>query len=1033
MTQKNHRGSLHHFKITSIQSEIMQQWIIARTPQRSKRFIVPIVYRLTGELDIDLLRQATEHVIARHEILRTQFSKDELGNMCYKIYSHMPIRIEVERKLKDFSKQGLMRWVDQKMEIMSSNLVNASLFRIHLIPLKKKQYYFAIFRHHLISDGESLGIIIYELSQIYSQLANRKSNEFNGFQKFLPPILESKNIMHKEKKAAFFWKKRSIKISQWLKENPGSLIPFKLGKKIFTISGDEKKIVDKLTKILNVSQFVLLISVFSILYAKINRQQTTIIAVPVSKRKTSLEKKLTLGNYVNFLLAMIDIDISSSFDEIVANCKKEILKLKKQVDYPFHKIISTLPLQYINFSQDWPVAFVKSVGLKFSLKFDHIQSELVLYNNDFATKADISMEIETYSENKTRCIIRYNENIFQKKYINFFILSFRKILHQVKNNPKIKIKNFLVSKDVDFFKFETLTAAIEKVIFNFGSSVAVMTEDGVKITYNELNISINSLINNLIYRGVTAGNRVIIFLDRSVDFIVTMLACMKIGVTYVPIESDTPEKRISYITNDSGAIYCLTATNIKSKIKIHLPTIFVDQTILTKKNNVFLAFPQNQIAYIIYTSGTTGEPKGVLVSQRNLSALFSSCKKIYDFNRQDTFCLTHSISFDFSVWEILSSLLSGGKLLILSKKTILDVESFFHYLAEKKVTVLNQTPSALYNLTNYISNKECFNALSLRLIISGGEILKPILLKPWVKNIKKLKIYNMYGITEATIHATYKLISQQHMDKNISNIGKPLSCTKIKILNEKHEEINFGELYLGGDCIASGYLNKPNLTQKKFVNLKNEQGLWLKTGDLVKRLPGGELEYLYRKDRQISLRGYRIEPQEIEKIILLDEEINNAHIFKRVLTSTDSRLVCFIVIQNNSFNVSSLMTRLKKKLPSYMIPSAIFVTDHFPITAHGKIDEQTLSRQFDALNNIASPQFGLKSNTIADLVNETWNEILNQTINNRDVNFFDVGGHSLLLVNLQMILEKKLSRKIPILDLLTHPTINTFSKCLESR
>ena len=387
-------------------------------------------------------------------------------------------------------------------------------------------------------------------------------------------------------------------------------------------------------------------------------------------------------------------------------------------------------------------------------------------------------------------------------------------------------------------------------------------------------------------KGVEQNDIVGIMVERSVEMIAGIIGILKAGGAYLPIDPSYPEERIAYTLNDSDLCILLTQQSLVNKVKLHegnnLTIIdLVDKSLYADESssNLNVIKVLDNLAYIIYTSGTTGNPKGVMIEHKNLVRLIFNDRIQFDFKDSDVWTMFHSYCFDFSVWEMYGALLYGGKLVVIPKETAKDIKSYLNILKKENVTILNQTPSAFYNLINEelsLGEKE----LDIRYVIFGGEALKPLMLKDWREKYPDTKLINMYGITETTVHVTFKEITDYEIQHNISNIGKPIPTLTTYIMDKNTMSVPIGvpgEICVGGDGVGRGYLNRMELTSEKFIEnpYKKDEKIY-RSGDLGRLLSDGEIEFIGRIDHQVKIRGFRIELGEIESSLLKYESIKEA-------------------------------------------------------------------------------------------------------------------------------------------------------------
>jgi amino acid adenylation domain-containing protein/FkbM family methyltransferase len=460
------------------------------------------------------------------------------------------------------------------------------------------------------------------------------------------------------------------------------------------------------------------------------------------------------------------------------------------------------------------------------------------------------------------------------------------------------------------------------------------------------------------------------------------------------------------------------------------------------EENLTLRGQPGDTAYVIYTSGTTGRPKGVLVEHGNVGSLMAAGKDLFQYNSRDVWTMFHSYCFDFSVWEMYGALLFGGKLVLISRMAARDPGRYLDILKREGVTILNQTPTVFYQLVE-AETRDSSKGLAIRYVIFGGEALKPGKLKPWKEKYPGTRLINMYGITETTVHVTFKEIGQKEIDMNISNIGKPISTLSGYILNS-HAKMQPGgvpgELAVGGPGVARGYVNRPELTREKFCGGpgggfskeppgRRRQKLY-KSGDLVKLLENGEMEYLGRIDRQVKIRGNRVETGEIERQMMRVDDIREPLVVVREDEKGNHYLCAYMrVVEGKGPNITELREALLKVMPEYMVPSHFIAVEKFPVTATGKVDRRKLPLP-EGLRPMLAAAYAAPGNEIQRAIAAIWKEVLNVDKVGIHDNFFDLGGTSLDIVRLNSRLKEALAADIPVVILFEYPTIHAFTRHL---
>jgi amino acid adenylation domain-containing protein len=506
-----------------------------------------------------------------------------------------------------------------------------------------------------------------------------------------------------------------------------------------------------------------------------------------------------------------------------------------------------------------------------------------------------------------------------------------------------------------------------------------------------------------------------------------------------------PEDRLLFMLKDSAAKVLLTETKLAARFEGYAGTLVCLDGVGSKLRNYSTANVESSVrpenlAYVIYTSGSTGTPKGVLVTHDNVTRLFSSTDAWFQFGPRDVWTLFHSYAFDFSVWEIFGALLYGGRLVIVPYEVSRSAEAFHQLLIGEKVTVLNQTPSAFRQLVQ-ADRKKPKADLALRYIIFGGEALEFQSLAPWFERYgdENPRCINMYGITETTVHVTYRPITRRDVETGSgSNIGVAIPDLQVYVVDRAGKRVapgHEGEMLVGGRGVALGYLNRPELTDERFIPnpFEPELGARLyRTGDSARALPNGELEYLGRIDQQVKIRGFRIELNEIEARLARHLGVRECAVVARTEPGREPRLVAYLVADPETAPViEDLRAHLSEKLPEYMVPAAYVFLEQFPLTLNGKLDREKLPAPSTDRPRLAveyvAPQPGLEE-TLAKL----WRHALRLNAVGVNDNLFDLGADSLMVTAVHREIEGELKRRISITDLFEFPTISALARKLDA-
>ncbi|MDJ0729380.1 MAG: amino acid adenylation domain-containing protein, partial [Crocosphaera sp.] len=635
----------------------------------------------------------------------------------------------------------------------------------------------------------------------------------------------------------------------------------------------------------------------------------------------------------------------------------------------------------------------------------------------------------------------------------------------------------------DYPQDKCIHQLFEEQVKRTPNAVALVFENQ-QLTYEQLNQKANQLAHFLLQNyQITPDTLVGLCVERSLEMVIGILGILKAGGAYVPLDPNYPTERLKFMLEDSQVRVLLTQETLLESLPQNQAQLICLDKQWEEISQYSNENPQQNVSpshlgYIIYTSGSTGKPKGVLVNHANVVRLFAATEDWYHFSSQDIWTLFHSYAFDFTVWEIWGALLYGGRLVIVPYLVTRSPEEFYNLLCQEKVTILNQTPSAFRQLIQVEETKADLADLGLRLVIFGGEALEINSLQPWFQRHgdKFPQLVNMYGITETTVHVTYRPLSLADLNSSASVIGRPIPDLQIYLLDSYLQPVPIGipgEMYVGGAGVTRGYLNREELTAERFISSpfeeaggrRQEAGVrsqesgvrrqeaegrrqkaggnkLYKTGDLARYLPNGELEYLGRIDHQVKIRGFRIELGEIEALLASHPQVWETVVLVREDTPGDKRLVAYLVPQPDitlkeagverqeaaaSVTIEEIRQFLKAKLPDYMVPNGFVILETLPLTANGKIDRRALpAPEFHNEDKYVAPR-----TPIEEKLTNIWSQILQVEKVGINDNFFELGGHSLLVTQLVARIRDTFNIEIPLRDLFVAPTVNELAQSIE--
>jgi len=995
------------YPLTQMQSDLYLQGKI----NFNNDYLIGWYYAVDSDIHSDILKQSIDHVFGQIDIVNSQLV-DHTGLMYQMLLNEATSSNIVEIELAE---NEALEFAVREAAKSAIDVDKGSAVKVVFVYKKGKLSHIAYMAHHAVMDGLS---VVYLKSLI---------------DKVCKTYLTEKVFIDVEAKTTttdiFSLIKRynSTQKEAWIEplKDVGPVPIFNttdLGKQRVKELALDKSIVvglNTLKKRHKLSLVSLMHAVYvSTLYRLFNFTEDMVLFEPLSIRKSL--KEMSLGAYIDIRPIVIK---SEWFDQNLS-----IVALAKHIE-AFQKEHTTA------LSMHEQSQLISNNNVIFGVNFIPRLKQSELSPLDLIPEHEVQFTIFSGKEYILR--FTYPENVFNGVSIEEkFLFAAKHLLRD--EEIEVLEMDFLAPKEEEELRYtfnqdcvsykqnRSIHRHFEAQVDRFPDNIALVYENE-KLTYKVLNERANQLAHYLLDKGVKADELVAICVERSVDMIVGLLAILKAGGAYLPIDPSSPKERIEYILKDSKSTLMLTQKALKETLSqtdaeiIYMDRVDVDAYSI---RNTEVLTGANNLAYVIYTSGSTGNPKGVMIEHANVDRLFKSSQAQFHFNENDIWTMFHSFAFDFAVWEIWGALLHGGKLLVVPYLTTRSSEDFYVYLRKERVTILNQTPAAFQQLIEVDAASEK-KLTALRKVIFGGEKLNFTTLAPWYEKYADTEpeLVNMYGITETTVHVTYYALRKEDVLNEQSIIGVPLQDLSCYILDKHNKLVSKGlpgELHVAGDGLARGYLYQKELTDERFIVNPFEMGTKLyKTGDLVRYLDDGKMEYLGRIDDQVKIRGFRIELGEIEQQLLLIEGIKEAIVLAKEDAHGYSTLVGFIVGDEGT-SIDEVKVQLSLHLPEYMIPQFITNLESMPLTSNGKVDKKALA----ALDIVAASEneYVAPRTEEEEKLTSVFEEVLGVEKVGVQDSFFDLGGHSLLSV--QVISKAKaLGLKVELTDLFQGQTV----------
>ena len=1003
-----------------------RSYLLWQMDVESVSYNIPQCYAVDGEVDRRRLEETLQKMVDRHEILRTRFMM--AGNEpVQKIEKEFPVKLfyleDAHTDIKELNRDFVKPF----------DLEKGPLIRMELVK-RENGYLLLLDMHHIISDGMSMGTFMREFSVLYSGgTLLEPERQFKDYSEWM----QTRDLGEQEK----YW------LGVFEDEIPVLDLPLDYQRpQIQSDRGSmEFKELDqelgsgirRLAKETGTTEYMVFMSAAMILLGKYGRQEDVVIGTPISGR-THRDTEGMLGMFVNTLAVRTQPEGEKPYSRYLEEVRDICLKAYENQEYPYEELVERAGVRRdASRNPLFDVLLVLQNNEEEELKLGDTAARYLIEESGIA-KFDLSFNIGCSKETYV-VALEYCTDLFTKETAGYILTHYMEILRQIVFEPekriseietagleeKAQIINTFNASEADYPKGKTVVELFEEQVLRTPERVAVVCS-GEELTYEELNRRANAVALRLREMGVGRNDFVALLTQRSLDMIAAIYGVLKAGGAYVPIDPSYPRDRIEYTIEDCRPKAVIT---YGAELGMEVPVLDLAD------RGAFLSAPKNQIpnpakvngpddvAYVIYTSGTTGRPKGVMVTHRNVVRLFVNEGFQYDFNEKDVWMMFHSYCFDFSVWEMYGATLFGGKLVVLTREEAQDTYLTVKCIETHGVTILNQVPSAFYNLMRVDRN----NMGSVRCLIFGGEALQPDKLKEFHKKYPDAGIVNMYGITETTVHVTYREIGDEQIERGISDIGSAIPTLGVYIMDGNHMcGIGIpGELCVTGAGVAKGYLNRPELTEEKFVPNPFGEGRMYRSGDLARWMPDGNIEYMGRIDQQVKIRGFRIELGEIESVIRKQQAIEDSVVIVRE-DKGDKVLCAYIVTGDGQLSIQDLKAAIRKDLPEYMIPSYFMQIEKIPVTRNGKLDKKALPE----IEVTGSGEYLAPRNETESMLCRLFGEILEiEKVSVRD-SFFDLGGHSLRAIRLINRMEEELGVRIPLKELFTHTTVEELAEVL---
>jgi amino acid adenylation domain-containing protein/non-ribosomal peptide synthase protein (TIGR01720 family) len=1066
---------------------------------KSANYNMSMALKINGQFDPKVAEQCLRQIIQRHEILRTvyQSTSDAVVQIIREQFDYQLNIVDLSH-LTGAEQAEQVRLLANQESRLAFDLTDDLMLRNGWLQLGDNLGVLLFSIHHIASDGWSEGILFDEFIQLYEAfIANKTSPLAQMTLQYADYALWQREYLQGEvlDQQLDFWLKQlgdaplvhSLVLDHarpQYSEHKGASISG-------SASADVAAKVRQLALQYQVTPFMLLHAVFSLLLSKHANSDQVVIGTPLANRLHKAIEPL-IGYFINTVVLHSNVGEHQNFGDYLGHIKQVNLDAQAHQDVPFEQIIEQLkvprtsaynPLFQILMTMDTSEQTEWALE---SLSFSPVKAAEV------PIKFDLNLSIDL-DEDGISLAWDYDVGLFKSATIKTFNRHFITLLEAIVDQPAIPLSQLsmldikqsdhllhqLNQRDTQYDNSLLIHQRFEAQCLAHPDAVALVFEQQ-SLTYQQLNQQANQLAHHLLSLGVTHQTLIGICLHRSLSLVVSILAVLKAGGAYVPLDPSYPVERLQYMLDDSGVDFMLSqsgnssALNLPSSLAlVELDTHDCEQQLATYPTTNPAANPHlpldqllSGLAYVIYTSGSTGLPKGVLQTHQNVTRLMLTTEQHFAFEHTDVWTLFHSVAFDFSVWELWGALFYGAKLVIPNAQCCRDPEQFYQLCQQHQVTVLNQTPSAFAAFTQVALSYQAASAYqaasshdpantsggsgALRYVIFGGEALQAESLLAWWDEFgeHQPQLVNMYGITETTVHVTYKALSRQDIGQSV--IGQRLADQAIYLLDKHLNPVPVGvvgEIYIGGAGLARGYLNQPELSAQRFIAnpfIKDSSARLYRTGDLA-RYQGdtnspGQLIFAGRVDDQVKIRGFRIELGEIEHHLSACDQViscvvmaRNSAINSAGNTSGQKSLVAYVQTSDQPSQqidtIDAIRSRLQQKLPEYMVPTAFVSIEQWPLTPSGKIDKKALP---EPGQGIVQRRYVAPVTAIQKQLCQIWQSQLGLAQVGINDNFFTIGGDSIRV--LSIVSESRLlGLDYSVRDLFVYPTVQLLSEAIEQQ
>lgn len=1046
----------HHPRPLSFSQQRL--WFLSQFQPVISAYNITTTLCLEGNLNLDRFIQSLETIVQRHEVLRTHFGQyqgepiqiiaDQIPLPLVQLDWRSPASKPLEAELRQYCQ-------DEAEQIF--DLATGPLFRLVLIRASATVHYLIATQHHIITDAWSVGRFVQELITLYANPTDTSALPTLPIQYADYAQWQRQWINSAEAQQSLqYWTENLAGLPPLLElptDHPRPPVQSFQGRTLsLVINRDHTQSIKDLAHQTGSTVFMVLEAAFALLLSRMSGQHDIAIGIPVANRPQA-ELEPLLGFFINTLVLRNDTRGNPTVSELIERTKQLALEGYRHQSIPFEYLVDALqPPRSLSHNPLFQVLFSLQNTPPPVLKIPGIQASLIPSTHETA-KFDLSLLMQEHEETLVAAW-EYNCDLFEEATIRRYQGYFETLLAAMGENPEAPILSLPIlpaseyqqviyhwnQTETPFQASFLLHGGFETQALRTPTAIALIYEQE-QITYDELNLRANQFAHRLQALGVTSESLVGICVERSPEMVIGVLAILKAGGVYVPLDPSYPAERLADILEDAQPRVLLTQQSRQHQWGNYAgPVLCLDQpqeAAGMSEDNLSLALSPDQLAYVIYTSGSTGKPKGVMISHRGAVNTNLDINQRFAMGVRDRVIGLASLSFDLSVYDIFGILAVGAALVIPHHRDVLNPDAWLKLMNRHQVTFWNTAPAVMEMLMTLVQAQTLKLPATLRVVMMSGDAISvtlPNLIRQYAS--PEIQIYSFGGATEGSIWSICYPIDQVDPQWTSIPYGSPLSNQRFHILDEHLNPVPIGitgELHIGGEGVALGYWNRPELTAQRFIPDPFFPGDRLyKTGDLGRYRPDGTILFGGRIDHQVKIRGFRIELGEIEAAVTQYPGVKEAAILVREDQPGLKQLCAYLVPQPNRLvEIPGVMKSLRSKLPDYMVPSHILLLEEIPLTPNGKVNRKALPMPQDQA--IAHNPQVLPKSQLERQIAEVWAQLLHVSPIGLHDNFFDLGGHSLLMVQVQMSLQATLEKDLNIVDLFQYPTIATLAEAIQAQ